>query len=241
MYRDLISRASPFHRVVALDHLGMGLSDRPSPATFRYDLESHVENTVAFIDALDLTKATLVLHDWGGAIGMGVALARPERIGRIVVMNSAAFFVPRIPKRIAVCRAPGLGEFLVRGLNAFALAATRMTTVSPLQGTVRAGYVAPYNSWRRRIGIARFVQDIPMEARHPTRATLGAIERGLESISAPMLLLWGERDWCFTPEFRDKWRARFPHAYVHSFDDAGHLVIEDRTDVVIARIRDFHD
>lgn len=239
MYRKLIAEISPFERVIAFDHLGMGLSDRPDPSQFSYTLQGHIDNAVAFADGLDLQRVTLVVHDWGGAIGMGLALARPERIAGIVIMNTAAFFFPRIPKRIAVCRVPVVGEFITRGLNGFARAATRMTTVEPLDASVQAGYLAPYGSWRRRLGIYRFVRDIPMEPGHVSRATLGKIEGGLRTLRMPMQILWGEQDWCFTTAFRDKWREIFPHAYVHSFEDAGHLVLEDRADGVISRIRDF--
>jgi haloalkane dehalogenase len=236
-YRRLIAEARPFHRVVAFDHMGMGLSDRPEG--FSYTLADHVKNAVAFIDALDLRKVTLVLHDWGGAIGMGLALARPDRIARITLMNTAAFFIPRLPRRIAICRAGFLGEFITRGLNGFARAATTMTTSTPLHPDVRAGYLAPYGSWRRRIGIWNFVRDIPMEPNHPSRATLAKIEEGLGSLQKPIQILWGERDWCFTPQFREEWQRRFPNAYVHRFEDASHYLMEDEPGGVIARIRDF--
>jgi cis-3-alkyl-4-acyloxetan-2-one decarboxylase len=236
-YRRLIAEARPFHRVIALDHMGMGLSDRPT--NFSYTLADHVKNAVAFTDALDLRKITLVVHDWGGAIGMGLALARPERIARITVMNTAAFFIPHLPRRIAVCRAGLLGEFITRGLNGFARAATTQTTSAPLHPDVRAGYLAPYASWRRRIGIWNFVRDIPMEPNHRSRATLAKIDEGLRSLQKPVQILWGERDWCFTPLFREEWQKRFPHAYVHKFDDAAHYLIEDEPEGVIARIRDF--
>jgi pimeloyl-ACP methyl ester carboxylesterase len=236
-YRRLIAETSPFQRVIAFDHMGMGLSDRPE--NFSYTLADHVKNAVAFVDGLDLGKITLVLHDWGGAIGMGLALARPDRVSRIVVMNTAAFFVPSLPKRIAICRAGALGEFITRGLNGFARAATRMTTTTPLPGNVKAGYLAPYASWRRRIGIWNFVRDIPMEPNHRSRATLAGIEAGLKTLRKPLQILWGERDWCFTPRFREEWQARFPQAFVHRFENAGHYLIDDEPGGVIARIRDF--
>ncbi len=154
-------------------------------------------------------------------------------------MNTAAFFIPRLPKRIAMCRAGFFGEFLTRGLNGFALAATRMTTSVPLPPEVRAGYLAPYASWRRRIGIWNFVRDIPMEPAHRSRATLAKIDESLAALQKPVQILWGERDWCFTPQFREEWQKRFPKAYVHKFDDAGHYLIEDEPNGVIARIRDF--
>ena len=236
-YRELIKGASPFQRVVAFDHLGMGLSDRPE--NFSYALADHVKNAVAFVDALDLQKITLVVHDWGGAIGMGMAIARPERISRIVVMNTAAFFVPRLPFRIAICRNGLVGEFITRGLNGFARAATTMTTTTPLPDDVKAGYLAPYGSWRRRIGVWNFVRDIPMETTHRSRATLAGIDEGLRTLGKPVQILWGEQDWCFTPQFREEWQKRFPKAYVHKFENAGHYLIEDEPNGVISRIRDF--
>ena len=236
-FRELIKAARPFQRVVAFDHLGMGLSDRPE--NFSYALEDHIKNAVAFIDALDLRRITLVVHDWGGAIGMGMAIARPDRVQRIVIMNTAAFFVPRLPFRIAICRAGWLGEFITRGMNGFARAATTMTTTTPLPDDVKAGYLAPYGNWRRRIGIWNFVRDIPMEAAHRSRATLQAIDDGLRTLGKPVQILWGERDWCFTPQFREEWQKRFPNAYVHRFNDAGHYLIEDEANGVISRIRDF--
>ncbi|MEO5761392.1 MAG: alpha/beta fold hydrolase, partial [Vicinamibacteria bacterium] len=231
-YRRLIADARPFQRVMALDNMGMGLSDRPE--TFEYTLANHVANTVAFVDGLDLRKITLVVHDWGGAIGMGLALARPERIARITVMNTAAFFIPYLPKRIAICRAGALGEFITRGLNGFARAATTMTTTRPLHPDIKAGYLAPYASWRRRIGIWNFVRDIPMDRSHRSWATLARIEEDLKSLHKPMQILWGEQDWCFTPQFREEWQKRFPKAYVHKFKDAGHYLIEDEPDGVVA-------
>lgn len=236
-YRRLIAEARPFQRVVALDHMGMGLSDRP--VDFSYTLADHVKNAVAFVDALDLKRICLVVHDWGGAIGMGLALARPERIERITVMNTAAFFIPRLPKRIAICRAGKVGEFITRGLNGFAVAATKMTTTTPLDADVRAGYLAPYANWRRRIGIWNFVRDIPMEEGHRSRATLAKIDEGLSSLGKPVQILWGERDWCFTPQFREEWQKRFPRAFVHKFDNASHYLIEDEGQAVVALIRDF--
>jgi cis-3-alkyl-4-acyloxetan-2-one decarboxylase len=114
-----------------------------------------------------------------------------------------------------------------------------MTTSIPLPPDVKAGYLAPYASWRRRIGIWNFVRDIPMEPDHRSRATLAGIDEGLKSLQKPVQILWGERDWCFTAHFREEWQRRFPKAYVHKFDDASHYLIEDEPNGVIARIRDF--
>lgn len=225
-------------RVVALDHLGCGLSDKPQDWPYR--LADHVANLESLALHLDLRNITLGVHDWGGAIGLGFATRHPERVPRLVVTNSAAFRSSRLPLRIAACRIPLLGPLLVRGLNGFARAATVMATARGLRSDVAAGLLAPYASWGERVAVMRFVLDIPMDASHPSWATLSAIEEALGTLrDRPMLLVWGERDWCFTPAFREEWQRRFPSAEVEPIPDAGHYVLEDAPDRVLARIERF--
>src|SRR5205085_1369411 len=148
---------------------------------YPYTLAQHVANLKKFIERLDLRDITLVAQDWGGAIGLGAAVALPARFRRFVLFNTAAFRSPRMPRRIAACRIPVLGKIAVQGLNLFLRAALRMALADPqkLSAAERAGYLAPYNSWANRQAIFRFVQDIPLQASHPSYATLAAIETGL--------------------------------------------------------------
>ena len=177
---------------------------------------------------LGLPSYSLVLHDWGGAIGMGVAGRAPERVRSLVVMNTAAFRSRRLPFRIRLCRVPILGDLLVRGCNGFARAAISMAVAGRLPGEVAAGYLAPYDSWRNRIATLRFVQDIPLSPKDASWETLLEIEHRLPTFRhTPMLLLWGGRDFCFTREFFEEWRRRFPDAEHHFFPEAGHYLLED--------------
>ncbi|NOX55371.1 MAG: alpha/beta fold hydrolase, partial [Planctomycetes bacterium] len=212
-WRNLIRGLSQGYRVLAVDHLGMGFSDKPQ--AYPYDLAHHIANLQAFLEQLDLTGVTLIAHDWGGAIGMGAAARSPHRFARFVLMNTAAFPSKRIPWRIAVCRTPILGALTVRGLNAFARAALRQAVARPerITASIRRGYLAPYDSWHNRIAILRFVQDIPMSKRHPSYATLVGVERGLKLFRQhPVSLIWGERDWCFTRHFLEEFQQRWPQA-----------------------------
>ncbi len=237
-WREMVKQFSTSMRVVAPDHIGCGLSDKPQDWSYR--LADHIANLEHLVLSLDLHDITLGVHDWGGAIGMGVAVRHPERFRRFVVFNTAAFRAPTIPLRIAACRIPGVGAFAVRGLNGFAGAATVMATEHGLKGAIKQGYLAPYDSWANRVAVHRFVQDIPMQAGHPSWDTLAAIEAGLPSlVGKPMTLIWGERDWCFTPAFRAEWQRRFPAAEVHPLADAGHYVVEDASDRVVGLVRDF--
>jgi len=239
-YRSLIQAFSPSHRCVVPDHLGCGLSDKPQD--WRYDLAGHIANLERLVEALDLRRITLVLHDWGGPIGMGFARRHPERIARLVVMNTAAFPSARCPLRIRVCRTPGIGPFLVRRLNAFAGMAPRMAVAHRLSDTARRGLGLPYDSFAHRVAIARFVRDIPLTPAHPSYAEIEAIGAALPRFAGlPTCIVWGERDFCFTPAFREEWQRRFPAAEVHPLARAGHWLLEDAPSEVAAILRAFLD
>ena len=239
-WRNLIKALSPEYRTIAVDHVGCGFSDKPSD--YSYTLNQHVDNLCRFVEELDLKNVTLIAHDWGGAIGMGAAERLRERFSRIVLMNTAAFRSKQIPLRIAVCRIPILGPLAVRGLNLFARAAIRMAVSKPerMTAAVKAGLLAPYDNWAHRVAVQRFVEDIPLRPSHPSYQTLLEIENGLQTLSdLPMLLVWGERDWCFTADFLREFQQRFPHAETLSFPDAGHYVFEDAHEEIVPRLREF--
>lgn len=237
-WRNLVKGLSGDRRCVAVDHMGCGLSDKPQD--YPYRLATHVENLSRLIERLDLRSATLVAHDWGGAIGLGAVERHPDRFARLVLMNTAAFRSNAIPCRIAACRVPLLGPLAVRGLNAFAGAATFMAVEKPLPPAVKAGYLRPYRSWADRVAVLRFVQDIPLTPSHPSYGTLAAIENGLASLAGKTtLFLWGMRDWCFTPAFLAEFERRFPKAESLRLDDAGHYVFEDAADRILPRLREF--
>lgn len=234
-WRELVQGLRGTHRVVALDHLGMGLSSRPLRPV---RLAEHIDNAVSLIDALGLLDVTLVCHDWGGAIGFGAALARRHVVSRFLVTNTAAFPSGRMPKRIALCRAPLLGALLVRGFNGFAWPATRMTTARPLPARVRAAYLAPYGTFADRRQVHEFVRDIPMAVKHPSWSTLCGIADRLDELRGlPMSIVWGERDWCFDGVFRSAWEHRFPRAPVQRLAGAGHYVFEDAPEAVLQAAR----
>jgi haloalkane dehalogenase len=237
-YRRLIAALSPTNRVVVPDHMGCGLSDKPQD--YPYTLAQHTANLGTLIDNLGLDTIDLVVHDWGGAIGMGWAVRNPQRVRRIVVLNTAAFLSPRLPWRIAVCRYPILGDLAVRGLNGFAGAALFMAVERPLDPLVRQGLLHPYGTWANRVAIQHFVRDIPMSPRHPTWAVVDAVDRELVNLrDKPMLILWGGKDWCFNDHYLAGWLARFPDAEAVRFDDAGHYVLEDAHKAIVPRVARF--
>ena len=239
-YRKLVKEFSGKQRCVVPDHIGCGLSDKPQD--WPYTLEKHISNLERLVLKLDLKNITLCVHDWGGAIGFGFASRHPDRIKRLVISNTAAFRSLRIPLRIAICKAPGIGSFLVRRFNAFAAMATKMAVhdKNGLNEIVRRGYLAPYDSYANRIATWQFVKDIPLHKEHQSYQTLATVEASLEKFAAlPTCILWGEQDFCFTPHFRKKWQEHFPEAEVHAIEDAGHYVLEDAGERVVSWLHDF--
>jgi len=239
-WRNLIRPLRKSHRVVAVDHIGCGLSDKPQD--YPYTLAQHSANLVKLIEHLDLTRITLVCHDWGGAIGLGAALAARARFARIVLFNTAAFPPPFIPRRIAVCRWPLFGPLVLRRFNAFSRAALSMAVEKPerMTANVSAGLLAPYDNWGNRVAVNRFVQDIPRTPKHPTWEVLAETERQLPTLSElPVQLIWGMRDWCFTPACLERFIKIFPSAEAHRFEDSGHYVVEDAHERIVPLLSQF--
>lgn len=245
-YRDLIQGLSDRYRCLAVDHLGCGFSDKPGK--FTYDLDHHIDNFEKWVDIAlppaDWTggKFNLIVHDWGGPIGLGYAVRHPDRINRVVVMNTSIFTTGTMPKRITICRTPILGDILVRGLNLFAGFATRMTTVNKMPPEVKKGFLLPYNSWKNRVAVLRFIQDIPLRKGMPSLTRLRDIESKIKETmeNKPLLIQWGMKDWCFTPKFLEKWKKNFPDALVDQHE-AGHYLLEDAGEEIIKNIRKFLD
>ena len=240
MYRNLIPAANAAGlRAIAPDNLGMGLSDKPQE--WPYHLQNHIDNLTRLIDEeLKLPEVNLVMHDWGGGIGMGYAVAHPEKVRKLVLMNTAAYRAPTYPRRIALAKTPLLGAFLVRGLNLFVEGALRMAPAKPLPPEVREGFRAPYDSWRNRIATQRYVQDIPMRPSHPSWKTLAGIEEKLPLLAKkPILLCWGEQDFCFSMYFYRRWREIYPGCQAVSLPEASHYLLEDAPEKVIPLLADF--
>lgn len=239
-FRRLVEAFRPQRRVIAPDHIGCGLSEKPQH--YRYSMARHVANLESLVLALDLRDIDLLVHDWGGPIGLSVATRHPERFSRIIITNTAAFRSHDLPRLLWLARLPWLGEFLIRGFNAFVQTTLITATSHPqrFRGALRRGFTFPYNNWKNRIATARFVQDIPMDSSHPSWPDLVQLEQGLPRLaSKPIMLLWGERDWCFTTRMRDHFLDIFPHARSVGLAQAHHLLFEDEPEACLEAVREF--
>ncbi|PTX94651.1 alpha/beta hydrolase [Opitutus sp. ER46] len=238
-YRHLVQALAGQCRCVVPDHIGMGLSEKPQD--YAYTLATRIADVEALLESLGIQQVDLLVHDWGGAIGFGLAGRMPARVGRIGILNTAAFPLDRIPARIAVCKAPGVGPLLVRGLNGFAGPATWMAMHRRrLTRQEKRAYLFPYDTWEHRVAVSAFVRDIPMHPQHPSWATLVETQRGLEQFrDRPITIVWGGRDFCFNDLFLAQWRQIFPAADITRLADAGHYVLEDAREDVVPQLVTF--
>jgi haloalkane dehalogenase len=240
MYREPIARLSERgHRCVAFDHMGFGRSDKPAEPR-RYRLDVHVENAVALLDELDLSDVTLVLHDWGGPIGLGAALDRAERIRAVVAMNTWAWELPSfLPPFLRQFRTEGLGELLALGGNLFVESIPGGMFRRDTDPRMMDAYRAPFPDYWSRIGTLAFPRDVPLTERDPSSPAIARIQAGLSRLEKPLLLVWGMRDRVFQPVFIDQWRELVPSARLVKIEDAGHYLVEDRPDAVTDAVDEF--
>lgn len=233
-YRNLIKGLKHQYRCVVPDHMGCGLSDKPQD--YNYTLSRHIDNVEALVDHLELDNITLVLHDWGGAIGMGYAARFPKKIKRLVLFNTAAFLSREMPFILNLFRNPIIGPLAILQFNAFAKGAAARGCVQRdrMRGKVRRGYLAPYNSPENRIANLRFVQDIPMKPEEASYPVVQDMQSKMESFrDRPAMIVWGLQDFVFTEHFLSRWKEYLPQAEVHALEDAGHYVVEDAFEQII--------
>ena len=245
-WRNLVAGLSDRYRCIVPDHIGMGLSDKPDDSGYDYTLQSRVDDVAALLAHLGITgPVTLAVHDWGGMIGFGWALSHAAQVRRLVITNTAAFPMPAakaMPWQIALGRDWKVGEWLIRGFNAFSAGASWLGVERRMPAAVRRAYVAPYDSWAHRIATVRFMQDIPLSPADRAWPLLEAAGHALPSFAdRPAFIGWGLKDFVFDRHFLDGFRAALPRAEVTAFDDAGHYVLEDKSRELVPAIRAFLD
>jgi acyl-CoA synthetase (AMP-forming)/AMP-acid ligase II/pimeloyl-ACP methyl ester carboxylesterase len=233
LWRSVLERATaqalaggPAWRVVAVDHLEMGFSERTGA---RRTLPDRVEVLGRLTNALWLTGPVVTFgHDWGGVISLGWAIDHPEQLAGVLLLNTAVHQPADspIPSPLRLALSPGVLGAATVTTPAF-LETTLALAQRPLPREVRNAYRAPYRSARDRGGIGQFVADIPVRATDETAPELARIARGIRSLDVPALMLWGPRDPVFGDRYLNDLISRMPHADVHRFEGAGHLLAED--------------
>lgn len=243
-FRNLIKRLRDRYRVIALDHIGCGLSDKPGDEDYAYTLSRRVEDLGSLIKSVAPEGAiTLVVHDWGGMIGMAWAVQNPERIKKLVLLNTAAFPLPEskpFPFPLWLARNTRVGSVLVERFNAFSRVASRVCVTEKMAPQVKAGFEAPYVAPENRLATLRFVQDIPLKPEDQAYKIVADTEGRLNIFAdRPILIGWGHKDFVFDKHFLARWKEIYPGAEYVEYPEAGHYVLEDRRDDLIERIDAF--
>ncbi len=244
-YRSLVEELKNNFRTIAVDHIGCGLSDKPSTKEYDFDLESRVND---FKELVDKTcpdeKISLVVHDWGGMIGVVYALQNLEKIDKIIVTNTSGFFPPgtkNLPVRLWLLKYISLfATPAVLLFNLFSWAATFMAPHKKLEKNVKKGLVAPHNNIRNRISTLKFVQDIPLKPSDRSYDLVKFADNNLKKLlEKDMIVIWGEHDFVFDNDYYNEWIKRFPKVKSYFFKDAGHYLFEDIPEKINPIIKDF--
>lgn len=244
-YRNLVKDLSPSYRTIAPDHIGCGLSEKPDPNSYNFDLTDRIDDLSSFVEKLNLErKITLVVHDWGGMIALSWARNNLDKIGRLIILNTSGFHLPaekKMPFSLNLFRNTKIGARMILNYNAFGRGASHLCVKEkPLSKAVRKSYLAPYKTPKDRHSILRFVQDIPLNPADPSYHIVTLTQKSLKRFkNIPTLILWGAKDFVFDNTFLNEWRQHMPHAEIRNYQKAGHYVLEDAYDECLAEIKAF--
>ena len=245
LYRKFIPVLSRHHRCIVPDHMGMGKSGVPQEP-YPYRLEHHIANLENLLLHLDIHNSTLVLHDWGGPVGLGFATRHPERIKRLVLMNTWAFApwpggpFPRLLDMIRSAR----GEKFVLEKNGYLEPALLGTTfhTENLTQVVMDAYRAPFPTPESRLAMVCWSRDIPVSETDPSYTEMKRIEQHLlHFANTPILLVWGMKDPVLAEPVLRMWQHIYPYTTTHEIEDASHFLQEDAPERIVSWIEEFLD
>ena len=235
LYRKIIPEVTPAARAIAPDYFGFGRSDKPlRPADYSYDF--HYGAIARLADELDLRDATVVVQDWGGPIGLRLAVERPDRIGKLVIMNTG----------IGGGRPPSdewlrFRDWLRRlGTEMIPGRLVQISAVQPMSDEVVDAYSAPWPVPESKAGILAFPDLVPISPDHPDMPAHLAVRERLGQWDRPALVLFSDSDPIFSPRAAERIAAHIPGAGEPEIvAGAGHFLQEDQGEVIGRRISEF--
>ena len=241
LWRNVLPEVGRTHRAIAVDLAGFGRSEHPSG--FNYDFDEHAALLAGFIDHLELDDLSLVLHDWGGILGMHWAVEHLDRVSRVALLSTFVAPVDGVLRSalMRLPRIPGLGALLVQRLNLFVPLALRAGVVhwSRLTPELRRAYATPFPGAASRLPIRRWTEQLPASSRDRTHRVLQVIAGSLPSFDRPVLIVRGRYDPVLTMT-RARWlRDALPQARLEVVSRAGHFLQEDQPERVASLLADF--
>jgi haloalkane dehalogenase len=232
LYRKVIPPLARVARVVAPDYFGFGRSDKPVDRDW-YSYDSHYESISRFVDELDLRGLTLVVHDWGGPLGLRLAAERPDRVERLVITNTG-LYAGRPPSDEWL----RFREFVRRvGTELRPGQLVRITCVGEVSDEVVAGYDAPHPTPESKTGILMFPELVPTEPEHPSVAAMLRVREKLAAWRKPALVVFSDSDPIFSPRVGERFAELIPGAELSEpLEGAGHFLQEDKGEELGERI-----
>jgi haloalkane dehalogenase len=234
LYRKMIPPLAAVAHVVAPDYFGFGRSDKPMRIE-DYSYDFHYGSIERLTNELDLLGATVVVQDWGGPIGFRLAVERPERVARLVILNTGIGARAPSPEWLR------FREFMRRvGTDIVPGQLVRITCVSELAADVVEGYNAPFPTPDSKAGVLAFPELVPTERDHPSAARMLEVRAGLERWDRPVLVLFSDSDPIFTPAAAERLASRIPGAGpAEIVSAAGHFLQEEKGEEIADRIARF--
>ena len=232
LYRKMIPRLAEVARAIAPDYFGFGRSDKPTRVQdYAYDF--HYGSIERLGEELDLRETTVVMQDWGGPIGLRLAVEHPERVSRLVILNTG----------IGAGRAPS-EEWLrfrafVRRVGAELVPGQliRISCVGELPDDVVEAYNAPFPTPESKAGVIAFPELVPTEVDHPSAAKMLEVREALTRWDRPALVLFSDSDLIFSPAVAERMAARIPGAGpAEIVPGAGHFLQEEKGEEIAERI-----
>ena len=223
LWKDFLTTLSPDWRVIAVDQTGMGWSERSEKRT----LEQRVEELVAFCQQQTTGPFVLAAHDWGGPVALGAVSSLD--VQAVILGNTGVGLPARTSVPPLISTARRFVDLVCRRSPAFVSGTALMTKQEH-----RAALRAPYRSSDRRAAVADFVADIPLSESDVSWTALQKSADNLQNLRVPLLLVWGGRDLVFHDRFLEDMVKRAPHADVHRFPNAAHLVPLDEPMAAVA-------
>jgi len=234
LYRKMIPPLARAGRCIAPDYFGFGRSDKPTDSGW-YSYDRHADSIARLVAELDLQRITLVVQDWGGPVGFRLAVEQPERIARLVVMNTGIG-----------ARAPGeawlrFQSFMRRvGTEIVAGQLVRLSLVQPVSDEVIAGYDAPFPVPESRVGIVQFPELVATSADHPSGPAMLRVREALRGLDRPALVLFSDGDPIFSRRAAEVIAELLPEAELDPpVEGAGHFLQEDRGEQLGERIAEW--
>jgi haloalkane dehalogenase len=235
LYRTVIPELTPSARAIAPDYFGFGRSDKPLRLE-DYSFDLHAGSVARLVEELDLRDLTVVVQDWGGPIGLRLAVEQPDRVARLVIMNTG----------IGGGRPPSeewlrFRAFVRRhGSDLVPGRLVRISCVQPMEDAVEEAYSAPWPVPESKAGVLAFPEQVPTEPEHPNTAPLLELRDALGRWEKPALVLFSDSDPIFSPRAAERLAAHIPGALGPEIvSGAGHFLQEDKGQEIGARIARF--